>query len=109
MQSTAEVIWQGREEPVVFLDSLKEAHLFFLEGMKNGLSPSYTESSVTFSVVFDSIFSNWWCHYQITLLYMVKIEPLNFLSNGLNLLILSQGFRLVCLKFICKRKVFLFS
>ncbi|CAK7350593.1 unnamed protein product [Dovyalis caffra] len=37
-KSTAEVIWQGREEPLVFLDSLKEAHLFFLEGMKNGLS-----------------------------------------------------------------------
>lgn len=38
MQSTAEIIWQGREEPFVFLDSLKEAHLFFLEGMKNGQS-----------------------------------------------------------------------
>ncbi|PQM34134.1 hypothetical protein Pyn_12833 [Prunus yedoensis var. nudiflora] len=34
-KSTAEIIWQGREEPLVFLDSLKEAHLFFLEGMKN--------------------------------------------------------------------------
>lgn len=47
MQSTAEVVWQGREEPLVFLDSLKEAHLFFLEGMKNGLSPFYTESIKT--------------------------------------------------------------
>ncbi|KAK8607949.1 hypothetical protein V6N13_023393 [Hibiscus sabdariffa] len=36
-KTTAEVLWQGREEPLVFLDSLKEAHLFFLEGMKNGL------------------------------------------------------------------------
>ncbi|OVA07778.1 Histidine phosphatase superfamily [Macleaya cordata] len=34
-KSTAELIWEGREEPLVFLDSLKEAHLFFLEGMKN--------------------------------------------------------------------------
>ncbi|KAA8515258.1 hypothetical protein F0562_018512 [Nyssa sinensis] len=34
-KSTAEVIWQGREEPLVFLDSLEEAHLYFLEGMKN--------------------------------------------------------------------------
>ncbi|KAH1048557.1 hypothetical protein J1N35_039341 [Gossypium stocksii] len=34
-KTTAEVLWQGREEPLVFLDSLKEAHLFFLEGMKN--------------------------------------------------------------------------
>ncbi|KAH9626974.1 hypothetical protein KSS87_017825 [Heliosperma pusillum] len=34
-KSTAEILWQGRKEPLVFLDSLKEAHLFFLEGMKN--------------------------------------------------------------------------
>ncbi|KAJ8761548.1 hypothetical protein K2173_004324 [Erythroxylum novogranatense] len=34
-KSTAEVIWEGREQPLVFLDSLKEAHLYFLEGMKN--------------------------------------------------------------------------
>ncbi|GKV45814.1 hypothetical protein SLEP1_g52859 [Rubroshorea leprosula] len=34
-KSTAEVIWQGRQEPLVFLDSLKEAHLFYLEGMRN--------------------------------------------------------------------------
>ncbi|XP_050222473.1 probable 2-carboxy-D-arabinitol-1-phosphatase [Mercurialis annua] len=34
-KTTAEVIWQEREEPLVFLDSLKEAHLFYLEGMRN--------------------------------------------------------------------------
>ncbi|KAL3345311.1 hypothetical protein AABB24_024328 [Solanum stoloniferum] len=34
-KTTAEIIWKGKEEPLVFLDSLKEAHLFFLEGMKN--------------------------------------------------------------------------
>ncbi|CAL4952619.1 unnamed protein product [Urochloa decumbens] len=34
-KSTAEIIWLGKEEPLVFLDSLKEAHLFFLEGMTN--------------------------------------------------------------------------
>ncbi|XP_024047665.1 probable 2-carboxy-D-arabinitol-1-phosphatase isoform X2 [Citrus clementina] len=34
-KSTAEILWQGRDEPLVFIDSLKEAHLFFLEGMKN--------------------------------------------------------------------------
>eukprot|EP00257_Ricinus_communis_P005147 XP_002519062.2 probable 2-carboxy-D-arabinitol-1-phosphatase isoform X2 [Ricinus communis] len=34
-KTTAEVIWQEREEPLVFLDSLKEAHLYFLEGMRN--------------------------------------------------------------------------
>nr|CAD1843444.1 unnamed protein product [Ananas comosus var. bracteatus] len=35
VQSTAELIWHGREQPLIFLDSLKEAHLFFLEGMTN--------------------------------------------------------------------------
>ncbi|XP_059670926.1 probable 2-carboxy-D-arabinitol-1-phosphatase [Cornus florida] len=34
-KSTAEVMWQGRETPIVFLDSLKEANLLFLQGMKN--------------------------------------------------------------------------
>lgn len=34
-KSTAEIMWQGREEPIIFLDSLKEAHLFFLEGLTN--------------------------------------------------------------------------
>ncbi|XP_072978893.1 probable 2-carboxy-D-arabinitol-1-phosphatase [Typha angustifolia] len=34
-KSTAEIIWHGREQPLTFLDSLKEAHLFFLEGMTN--------------------------------------------------------------------------
>lgn len=34
-KTTAEIIWQEKEEPLVFLDSLKEAHLYFLEGMKN--------------------------------------------------------------------------
>ncbi|KAL0363379.1 UNVERIFIED_CONTAM: putative 2-carboxy-D-arabinitol-1-phosphatase [Sesamum calycinum] len=34
-KSTAEILWQGREQPLVYLDSLKEAHLYFLEGMRN--------------------------------------------------------------------------
>ncbi|KAJ9563233.1 hypothetical protein OSB04_008393 [Centaurea solstitialis] len=34
-KSTAEILWVGREEPLIFLDTLKEAHLFHLEGMKN--------------------------------------------------------------------------
>ncbi|KAH7682226.1 Histidine phosphatase superfamily clade-1 protein [Dioscorea alata] len=34
-KSTAEILWQGKQEPLIFLDSLKEAHLFFLEGMTN--------------------------------------------------------------------------
>eukprot|EP00475_Leptophrys_vorax_P022671 TRINITY_DN3088_c0_g1_i4.p1 TRINITY_DN3088_c0_g1~~TRINITY_DN3088_c0_g1_i4.p1 ORF type:complete len:351 (-),score=-0.62 TRINITY_DN3088_c0_g1_i4:260-1312(-) len=32
---TAEIIWEGRKEPLVFMDSLKEANLHFLEGMLN--------------------------------------------------------------------------
>eukprot|EP00252_Welwitschia_mirabilis_P004749 TRINITY_DN15048_c0_g1_i2.p1 TRINITY_DN15048_c0_g1~~TRINITY_DN15048_c0_g1_i2.p1 ORF type:complete len:240 (-),score=36.78 TRINITY_DN15048_c0_g1_i2:607-1326(-) len=31
----AEIIWNDRSEPLVFLDTLKEANLLFLEGMKN--------------------------------------------------------------------------
>ena len=50
MQSTAEVIWHGKKEPIVFLDSLKEAHLFYLEGMKNGQSPFYSYSSETWEL-----------------------------------------------------------
>ncbi|KAI5657075.1 hypothetical protein M9H77_25868 [Catharanthus roseus] len=34
-KSTAEIVWQDRDQPLVFLDSLKEAHLYFLEGMRN--------------------------------------------------------------------------
>lgn len=34
-KTTAEILWAEREEPLIFLDSLKEAHLFHLEGMKN--------------------------------------------------------------------------
>ncbi|XP_021726450.1 probable 2-carboxy-D-arabinitol-1-phosphatase isoform X1 [Chenopodium quinoa] len=34
-KSTAEILWQGRKEALIFYDSLKEVHLFFLEGMKN--------------------------------------------------------------------------
>jgi hypothetical protein len=79
MQSTAEVMWQGREEPLVFLDSLKEAHLFFLEGMKNGLSPFYTESSITSEL-------------YLMQLYLIRsdiIKLIYFISFTLNLVISS--------------------
>lgn len=55
MQSTAEVMWQGREQPLVFLDSLKEAHLFYLEGMKNGPSPR-----VNWLIMFHSFLNTLW-------------------------------------------------
>ncbi|GBG65643.1 hypothetical protein CBR_g51943 [Chara braunii] len=34
-RTSAEIIWEGRKEPLIFLDSLKEANLLFLEGMRN--------------------------------------------------------------------------
>lgn len=34
-KTSAELIWDGREGPLVFLDQLREAHLLFLEGMYN--------------------------------------------------------------------------
>ncbi|XP_010527679.1 PREDICTED: probable 2-carboxy-D-arabinitol-1-phosphatase isoform X2 [Tarenaya hassleriana] len=39
-KTTAELMWEGREEPLVFLDSLMEAHVFFLEGMRNEMGGS---------------------------------------------------------------------
>ncbi|KAL4274950.1 hypothetical protein S245_069287 [Arachis hypogaea] len=34
-KQTAEIIWQGREKPLIYLDSLREISLYHLEGMKN--------------------------------------------------------------------------
>lgn len=34
--TTAEIIWEGRDEPLIFLEELKEANLGYLQGMKNG-------------------------------------------------------------------------
>ncbi|XVE51333.1 hypothetical protein DITRI_Ditri02bG0031600 [Diplodiscus trichospermus] len=59
-KTTAEVLWQGREEPLVFLDSLKEAHLFFLEGMKN----------VDAKVIYPKEYATW------------REDPANFYVNG---------------------------
>ncbi|KAK9267156.1 hypothetical protein L1049_009576 [Liquidambar formosana] len=59
-KSTAEVVWQGREEPLVFLDSLKEAHLFFLEGMKN----------VDARQIYPKEYASW------------REDPVNFTVNG---------------------------
>ncbi|OAY26187.1 probable 2-carboxy-D-arabinitol-1-phosphatase [Manihot esculenta] len=59
-KSSAEVIWQGKEEPLVFLDSLKEAHLFFLEGMRN----------VDARVRYPKEYTSW------------REDPANFYVNG---------------------------
>ncbi|XP_014519166.1 probable 2-carboxy-D-arabinitol-1-phosphatase isoform X2 [Vigna radiata var. radiata] len=34
-KQTAEIVWQGREKPLVYLDSLREIPLYHLEGMTN--------------------------------------------------------------------------
>ncbi|XP_077229500.1 putative 2-carboxy-D-arabinitol-1-phosphatase isoform X2 [Tasmannia lanceolata] len=57
-KTSAELVWHGREQPLVFLDTLKEAHLFFLEGMTNvdarnkypELYTTWREDPVNFSV-----------------------------------------------------------
>ncbi|KAL3522271.1 hypothetical protein ACH5RR_015105 [Cinchona calisaya] len=59
-KSTAEIIWQDREQPLVFLDSLKEAHLYFLEGMKN----------VDAMRIYPKEYSTW------------REDPSNFVVNG---------------------------
>lgn len=46
-KSTAEIVWQGREEPLVFIDSLGEVHLFFLEGMKNEFGGSGCQADIS--------------------------------------------------------------
>ena len=35
----AEIMWEGRETPLVHTDSLKEAYLGWLQGMKQGAQP----------------------------------------------------------------------
>lgn len=37
--TTADIIWEGREQPLIHLDELKEADLGCLQGMKNGAMP----------------------------------------------------------------------
>ncbi|CAB4306475.1 unnamed protein product [Prunus armeniaca] len=69
-KSTAEIIWQGREEPLVFLDSLKEAHLFFLEGMKNGQSARNLEAEDA-KQRYPKEYATW------------REDPANFYVNGI--------------------------
>eukprot|EP00850_Spirogloea_muscicola_P017930 SM000159S01761 [mRNA] locus=s159:168662:171159:+ [translate_table: standard] len=59
-RSTAELIWEGREEPLVFLDNLREAHLHFLEGMKNEEAND----------LYPELYGNW------------RGDPLNFCVGG---------------------------
>ncbi|KAL3851316.1 hypothetical protein ACJIZ3_013198 [Penstemon smallii] len=59
-KSTAEILWRGREQPLVYLDSLKEAHLYFLEGMTN----------VDARKIYPNEFTKW------------REDPVNFCVNG---------------------------
>ncbi|XP_058095837.1 probable 2-carboxy-D-arabinitol-1-phosphatase isoform X2 [Magnolia sinica] len=60
-KSSAELIWDGREPPLVFLDTLKEVHLFFLEGMKN----------VDAKKKYPELYTTW------------REDPVNFNVNGI--------------------------
>ncbi len=50
LQTSAEIIWEGRDEPLIFLDTLREANLMVLEGMRNG-------KLLTFLPSFHELFS----------------------------------------------------
>lgn len=52
-RSTTEIIWQGqgRDGPCIFLDSLKEAHLGWMEGMKQGSSKSQQDWHSMFALL----------------------------------------------------------
>ncbi|KAF7119770.1 hypothetical protein RHSIM_Rhsim13G0177900 [Rhododendron simsii] len=64
-KSTAEILWHGKEEPLVFLDSLKEGHLFYLEGMRNG----YLEAEDA-RQIYPKEYTTW------------REDPSNFCING---------------------------
>ncbi|KAH1217999.1 putative 2-carboxy-D-arabinitol-1-phosphatase [Glycine soja] len=59
-KQTAEIIWQWRENPLVYLDSLKEISLYHLEGMKN----------VDAMQIYPKEYTIW------------REDPANFLMNG---------------------------
>lgn len=85
LQMTAEIIWQGKEEPLLFLDSLKEAHLYFLEGMKNGLLHSllkYCDFTITSFSRYNHNIVTTQRHHQFQLLHPFRL--LNSISSFLN-------------------------
>ncbi|XP_057434082.1 probable 2-carboxy-D-arabinitol-1-phosphatase [Lotus japonicus] len=59
-KQTAEIIWQGREKPLVYLDSLKEISLYHLEGMRN----------VDAKIMYAKEYKTW------------REDPANFCMNG---------------------------
>ncbi|KAK7246511.1 hypothetical protein RIF29_41380 [Crotalaria pallida] len=59
-KQTAEIVWEGREKPLFYLDSLKEISLYHLEGMKN----------VDAKQVYPKEYTTW------------REDPANFYMNG---------------------------
>ncbi|XP_027336506.1 probable 2-carboxy-D-arabinitol-1-phosphatase [Abrus precatorius] len=59
-KQTAEIIWQGRGKPVVYLDLLKELSLYHLEGMRN----------VDAKQIYPKEYRTW------------REDPANFFMNG---------------------------
>ncbi|KAK2447260.1 protein-serine/threonine phosphatase [Trifolium repens] len=59
-KQTAEIIWQGREKPLVYIDSLKEISLYHLEGLKN----------VDAKQIYQEEYTIW------------REDPANFVMNG---------------------------
>ncbi|PNY12382.1 2,3-bisphosphoglycerate-dependent phosphoglycerate mutase [Trifolium pratense] len=59
-KQTAEIIWQGREKPLVYIDSLKEISLYHLEGLRN----------VDAKQIYQEEYKIW------------REDPANFLMNG---------------------------
>ncbi|GAQ82723.1 Phosphoglycerate mutase [Klebsormidium nitens] len=59
-KTSAEVIWSDREEPLIFLDSLREANLNILEGMKNSEAKE----------LYPELFTSW------------RQDPMHFEVNG---------------------------
>ncbi|XP_024390930.1 probable 2-carboxy-D-arabinitol-1-phosphatase isoform X2 [Physcomitrium patens] len=59
-KTSAELIWEGREKPLVYLDTLREANLHFLEGMLNSEAREQ----------YPELFRSW------------REDPLNFNVNG---------------------------
>ncbi|BAT87078.1 hypothetical protein LR48_Vigan09g244100 [Vigna angularis] len=59
-KQTAEIVWQGREKPLVYLDSLREIPLYHLEGMTN----------VDAKRIYPKEYTIW------------REDPANFIMNG---------------------------
>lgn len=79
IQRSAELIWQEREEPLIFLDSLKEANLYFLEGMKNGL---HTISLAKKNLLFSRSYKLMNDAFYIWRQSMLKGNTLSYTTHG---------------------------